>query len=105
MKRNIIIALVAAAALVAGPVAHAEQQPLTLKIATLAPEGTIFYDGLLKMTSEWTKLSGGKVPDGFTRRSASGMDRRLEDLLPGWMAAVADGEAPDALGWGHALGF
>ncbi len=34
---------------------------MTIKLATLAPEGTIFYDSLLKMANEWTRLSGGKV--------------------------------------------
>jgi TRAP-type C4-dicarboxylate transport system substrate-binding protein len=47
--------------LAAAPAARAEQQPLTIKLATLAPEGTIFYDSLLKMANEWTRLSGGKV--------------------------------------------
>jgi len=43
------------------PGLRAEQQPVTIKLATLAPEGTIFYDGLLKMANEWTRLSNGKV--------------------------------------------
>ncbi len=47
--------------LIALPIAHAEQQPVTIKLATLAPEGTIFHDSLLKMANEWTRLSGGKV--------------------------------------------
>jgi TRAP-type transport system periplasmic protein len=47
--------------LLAAPASRAEQQPLTIKLATLAPEGTIFYDGLLKMANEWARLSSGKV--------------------------------------------
>lgn len=41
--------------------AQAEQQPVVIKLATLAPEGTIFYDALLKMASAWSRLSNGAV--------------------------------------------
>ena len=63
MKSRTRTAIIVAALFCLAPVpaSRAEQQPVTIKIATLAPEGTIFYDGLLKMTKEWTRLSGGKV--------------------------------------------
>lgn len=43
------------------PAVRAEQQPVVIKLATLAPEGTVFYDALLKIGSEWARLSNGKV--------------------------------------------
>ena len=63
MKRLPLIAVLCAGilCLLAASPARAEQQPVTIKLATLAPEGTIFYDSLLKMANEWTRLSGGKV--------------------------------------------
>lgn len=62
MKRTSIIILSALALLLAAaPPALAGQKPVTLKLATLAPEGTIFYDSLLKMANEWTRLSDGRV--------------------------------------------
>lgn len=39
----------------------AQQQPVVIKLATLAPEGTIFYEALLKMANEWSRLSNGAV--------------------------------------------
>jgi len=41
--------------------AQAGQQPVVLKLGTLAPEGTIFYDALLKMANEWLRVSNGAV--------------------------------------------
>ena len=34
---------------------------VTVKLATLAPEGTVWHKGLRKMADEWTRLSGGEV--------------------------------------------
>ncbi len=63
MKLAKLLAPLAAVLLIllAAPATRAEQQPVTIKLATLAPEGTIFYDSLLKMANEWSRLSNGKV--------------------------------------------
>lgn len=45
--------------LVAVPPASA--QTITIKLATLAPEGTTWYNGLRMMGDRWTEISGGKV--------------------------------------------
>ena len=41
--------------------AVAGQRPVTIKLATLAPEGTIFYEQLLKLGQEWNRVSDGAV--------------------------------------------
>ena len=39
--------------------AHAET--ITIKLATLAPEGTTWYNGLRQMGDRWSEISGGQV--------------------------------------------
>ncbi len=36
-------------------------QTITIKLATLAPEGTTWYNGLRQMGDRWSEISGGKV--------------------------------------------
>lgn len=60
MKRFACTVLIGLVLLIV-PYARAEQQPVVIKLATLAPEGTVFYDALLKIGSEWSRLSNGKV--------------------------------------------
>ena len=36
-------------------------QTITIKLATLAPEGTTWYNGLRQMGDSWSEISGGKV--------------------------------------------
>ncbi len=36
-------------------------QTITIKLATLAPEGTTWYNGLRQMGERWSEISGGKV--------------------------------------------
>jgi TRAP-type C4-dicarboxylate transport system substrate-binding protein len=37
------------------------QEPVEIKLATLAPEGSAWYKALARLSEEWTKLSAGKV--------------------------------------------
>ncbi len=41
--------------------AYAGQSPVLIKLATLAPEGTVFHDALLQLAQEWERLSEGTV--------------------------------------------
>jgi len=62
MKRFVLYACAALClSAVSVTAARADQQPVVIKLATLAPEGTIFYDALLKMANEWSRLSNGAV--------------------------------------------
>jgi len=45
--------------LLAASTAHAK--PITIKMGTLAPEGTTWYNGLREMGDRWSAISGGKV--------------------------------------------
>jgi len=51
--------LVFAISLMLAPAAFA--QTITIKLATLAPEGTTWYNGLRQMGDRWSEISGGKV--------------------------------------------
>lgn len=57
MKVRIFAALVALATLFVVPVASAQ----TLKLGTLAPKGSPWYDVLQDMTAEWSEASGGGI--------------------------------------------
>jgi len=61
MKRFVCSILIGLMLVIVPAGARAEQQPVVIKLATLAPEGTVFYDALLKIGSEWSRLSNGKV--------------------------------------------
>ncbi len=62
-KQSTLIAVTLAATLCffSVPTVSAGQRPVVIKLATLAPEGTLFYDALLKLAGEWSRLSGGAV--------------------------------------------
>jgi TRAP-type C4-dicarboxylate transport system substrate-binding protein len=53
-----LTAVALALALLAAP---AQADPITIKLATLAPEGTTWYNSLREMGEQWTAISGGKV--------------------------------------------
>jgi TRAP-type C4-dicarboxylate transport system substrate-binding protein len=53
--------LLVAAALAALSQAAAAQQPVTIKLGTLAPQGSTWHDLLKEMGQRWEQVSGGKV--------------------------------------------
>lgn len=55
-----VIALAAIAALFIAP-APAAADVVTIKIATLAPQGSPWHDALVDLAEEWKRLSGGRV--------------------------------------------
>ncbi len=57
MKTRIIAALIALAALLGAPAVSAQ----TIKLGTLAPKGSPWFDILQDMTAEWSAASGGAV--------------------------------------------
>ena len=74
----------------------AGQRPVTIKLATLAPEGTIFYEQLLKLGQEWARVSDGavrlKIYAGGIAGSAAQAPGRPIQLATSSPAAVdADG--------------
>lgn len=52
--------LILAAALFAAPSAHAEKD-LKIKLGTMAPEGSPWFNSLQRMAQRWKEVSGGKV--------------------------------------------
>jgi TRAP-type C4-dicarboxylate transport system substrate-binding protein len=56
--RKIAISLLAAALLWVCPLSA---QALTVKLGTVAPEGSPWHDALQEIASEWQKISGGRV--------------------------------------------
>ena len=57
MKKTALLLLVSLA-IVASPLSA---DALTVKLGTVAPEGSPWHDGLLEIASEWQRISGGKI--------------------------------------------
>ncbi len=55
------LTLGAAAAAILGTVPARAGDTITVKLATLAPEGTTWYNGLRQMGDRWSEISGGQV--------------------------------------------
>ena len=58
MKAGRLSAALAGLLLLAASTASA----LTVKLATVAPEGSPWHEALQEMVAEWQKISGGKMP-------------------------------------------
>jgi TRAP-type C4-dicarboxylate transport system substrate-binding protein len=57
MRKKIILALVVFAL----PLVPFSARALTVKLGTVAPEGSPWHDGLQEIASEWQRISGGKI--------------------------------------------
>jgi TRAP-type C4-dicarboxylate transport system substrate-binding protein len=56
MRRNLLILLI-----ITGTMMPAAAQQVTIKMGTLAPEGSPWYDVLMRIRERWRDVSGGKV--------------------------------------------
>jgi TRAP-type C4-dicarboxylate transport system substrate-binding protein len=61
MGKGLIVASIIAALFCLAPQAYAGRRPVLIKLATLAPEGTVFYEALLHLAQQWEQLSDGTV--------------------------------------------
>jgi TRAP-type C4-dicarboxylate transport system substrate-binding protein len=71
---KLVAALLIAVALAA---AAGAQGRVTLRLATLAPDGSVWDKNLRMMTSEWTKVSGGRVAVSIFPSGALGDEREI----------------------------
>ncbi len=73
---------------------HAAEQPIRIKMATLAPKGTSYHIALERMANEWEKVSGGRIkvivyPGGIQGGEASMIQRmRINSLQASLITAT-----------------
>jgi TRAP-type C4-dicarboxylate transport system substrate-binding protein len=60
-RRTWWILIVAWAGFLSTPLLAASSRPITVKLGTLAPEGTPWHDVLMQVRQDWRDISGGRV--------------------------------------------
>lgn len=88
MKIRGRLAALAVVLALAGPAAQADK-PTTVRLASLAPEGTPWHDVLLELRDEWRTISGGKVTVRTFGGALGDESEMIRKLRLGQIQAVA----------------
>ena len=82
VKKTLAFSLLVVAGIAMSP-PEASAKKVKIKLGTLAPEGSPWHNGLLRMTQRWSKISNGNIesPKTATLLRAS-MGRASPDSVP-----------------------
>ena len=98
LKRVVVVALLAGLSLAVVSAQVPRKAEFTIKIATLAPKSSVWYNELAQMASDWRKVSGGRVDmtiyEGGTQGDEADVIRKIQFNQLQAAAVTAVGIAP-----------
>jgi TRAP-type C4-dicarboxylate transport system substrate-binding protein len=98
LKRAVLVAVLAGVSLAVASAQVPRKAEFTVKIATLAPKSSVWYNELAQMASDWRRVSGGRVDmtiyEGGTQGDEGDVIRKIQFNQLQAAAVTAVGIAP-----------